>query len=141
MQNITPHKRAGRQCGGFTLVEVVVASALVGLSLSGVWGLLNWLMYSTHLSGKQVGAGYLAETKMEQLLSTTPIGGTDSQDGFTRTWSVSWLPNNQRRISVVVQWTDPRNRTHAVDMQSSVINAVTSFHNVAFSDLFVGATP
>lgn len=130
-----------RKTGGFTLVEVIVASVLVATSLSGVWGLLHWLVYSTYLSGRQISAGYAAGEKMEELLSSPSSSGCDMFDGFTRTWSVTPMPDNQQKISVDVQWVDIRTRSHSIAMQSTAINAVTSYTGVAFSDLFVGASP
>lgn len=131
-------RRSLRNNGGFTLAEVVVASVLVAMSLSGIWGLLHWLMYSTYLGGRQIGAVYAAEQKMEELFSAPATSGSDTLDGFSRTWTITVSSNSQRKVDVNISWTDPRGRTNGLNMQSAISTVVTSFTGVSFPNLFVG---
>lgn len=130
-------KKASRK-DGFTLIEIVVAAVLVGISVAGVWGLISWLMYTTNLSNTRTQAMYAAEEKMEEILASNLASGSDSTGIFARAWTVTAVDSYQTDVQVAITWVDPRARTNTVVMHSALVNAVTSFTGVAFSDLFTG---
>jgi prepilin-type N-terminal cleavage/methylation domain-containing protein len=131
-------KRGTTNHDGFTLIEVVIAAVLVGISVAGVWGLISWLMYTTNLSNTRTRATYYAEEKMEEILSQSMSSGSDSTGTFVRTWTITPVDASRTDVEVVISWVDPRQRTNTITMNSALVNAVTSFTGVAFSDLFTG---
>ena len=134
-------KRKKRGTSGFTLVEVVVASAIVGISMAGVWGLIAWIMYTTSLTGRQSEALYIAEEKMEEIFATAgTTSGSASSNDFLCIWTITAVDSRQTDVEVAVTWYDPRGRTNRVELNSSLITAVTSFTGVAFGDLFSGGS-
>lgn len=71
---------------GFTLVEVLIATALLGFSLVVMFGLHNQSVRSNVMARKTTDCTYLSQSKMEELLSTqwtTAAGraGTNLADG------------------------------------------------------------
>ena len=135
-------KRKKRGTSGFTLVEVVVASAIVGISMAGVWGLIAWIMYTTSLTGRQSEALYIAEEKMEEIFAAagSSSSGHSTSNDYSCTWTITAIDSRQTDVEVAVTWYDPRGRTNRVELNSSLITAVTSFTGVAFGDLFSGGS-
>jgi len=73
--------RSGR--GGFTLVEVLVASALVGMSLVVMFGFHSQAVRSNMNARRLTDCTYLAQTQMERLLAmdwTSTARPTDITD-------------------------------------------------------------
>jgi prepilin-type N-terminal cleavage/methylation domain-containing protein len=60
-----------RRESGFTLLEVLIAMALIALAASGVAGLTSVAMQSGAAARRQSSATLLATQKMEQLLALT----------------------------------------------------------------------
>ncbi len=80
--------RARSRNAGFTLIEVMIASAIVGLSLVVMFGFHSQAVRSNMNARRMTDCSYLAQSKLEQLLaedwnlSTSPsdlqdMGGTD----------------------------------------------------------------
>ena len=62
-----PARRAPR--GGFTLVEALIASAILGFSLIVMFGFHSQAVRSNQQARKMTDCSYLAQLKMEQLMS------------------------------------------------------------------------
>ncbi len=82
---------------GFTLIEVMIASAILGLSLVVMFGLHSQSVRSNMNAHRMTDCTYLAQSQLEHLLaedwSTTTsapdlvdLGGTDPTDPSMVTW-------------------------------------------------------
>ncbi|MED5373101.1 MAG: prepilin-type N-terminal cleavage/methylation domain-containing protein [Myxococcota bacterium] len=67
---------------GFTLVEVLIATALLGFALVVMFGLHNQSVRSNVTARKVTDCTYLSQSKMEELLATewTSTGGRSGTD-------------------------------------------------------------
>jgi Tfp pilus assembly protein PilV len=61
--------RSPRRRGGFTMVEVVIASALLGFSLVVMFGFHSQALRANMNARRMTDCTYLAQTQMERLLS------------------------------------------------------------------------
>lgn len=95
-KNTTPLLKSKRQ-RGFTLIEVLVASTLLGFSLIVMFGMHAQALRSNMHAKKMTDCTYLAQTRMEHLLTLgwpntgAPPDLTDSTTDPTTT-STPWLP-------------------------------------------------
>lgn len=69
-----------RRRGGFTLVEVLIASALLGLSLIVMFGFHTQAVRSNMNAHRLTDCTYLAQTQMERLLAADWAGSTPPSD-------------------------------------------------------------
>ena len=78
---------------GFTLIEVVVATAIVATIAAGVSHVALLAAEQSALHRRQLKALVLAQSKLEELraLPALPGNGSDVVDGTTRQWTVSPL--------------------------------------------------
>lgn len=66
---------------GFTLLEVMVATAIAGVSLAAVCCLLGQVMRTADVTGKYARAELLAESKLDELTVQTVNSGLGTFDG------------------------------------------------------------
>jgi prepilin-type N-terminal cleavage/methylation domain-containing protein len=84
---------------GFTLVEVMVATALLGFSLVVMFGLHSQAVSSNKHARSLTDCTYLAQTQLEELISVpwTEASGRPSQltdgDGGTGEWDPLYHPS------------------------------------------------
>ena len=114
----------------FTLIEVVIALAILAIGLLGLVSVLSKTIFGIRGSGKRTKAVELAMAKMEELKnrpfypvvsSTYTYVLTDGSDEYSLTWvSVDSTPvNNCKRLDVTVTWTE-RNRPQSVTLSTVV---------------------
>ena len=124
--NSTPLRAAAR---GFSLIESLIALALVAFGLLTLVGVNAKLARSEDFARQQAEAARLAQAKIEDLRAFTQIsvaagvlawdslaGGTDTlgasadyatNTSFTRTWRLLGAPADpMRNVQVLVSWTD-----------------------------------
>lgn len=80
---IPTHGTARRRRSGFTLIEALIASALLGFSLIVMFGFHSQAVRSNMHARKMTDCTYLAQAEMEELLSlpwTSASRPTDLQD-------------------------------------------------------------
>jgi general secretion pathway protein I len=107
----------GRRQGGFTLLEVLVAFAILALSLGILIQIFSRAMSTTALSGDYSRAAALAEARLNDVGIDIPLEpggyGGDPQDGFS--WRVvvepyvphdlSWEPSfDTFLVTAEVSW-------------------------------------
>ncbi len=120
---------------GFTLLEVLVASAIFTFGMLAILGMLVTSM-GGNAEGRQISeAGKLAASKLDDLRLTAYknlTSGTGSEpefinnssvnDSFTRTWTVytDIVPNmNIKRAVVTVSWKS-KGIPHSVTLQTLI---------------------
>lgn len=122
MKHIRPTKEAG-----FTLIEAVVAFAILALSCGVVYRVFgDSLLYHNSLQRRQAAMA-LAESKLAELNAEIPIH-PGSQEGTTpggSRWQVSVTPYMEEGLSV-----DPRLplRLFALDVQVTWQDRGQSYH-------------
>ena len=105
-----------RTCRGFTLLEVMVATAIVGVSFGAVCCLLAQSARVADVTGKYARAALLAESKLEELtlgderLEQPQRGAFEHAPGFT--WALKTRPAEDGgkglvRLSLTVAFTAP----------------------------------
>ena len=94
-------RRSGRrfQRGGFTLVEVLIATALLSFSLVVMFGFHAQAVRSNRYARKITDCSFLAQERLELLLAhkwddDNPRAGTDLADGWSSTSTATndWMP-------------------------------------------------
>jgi prepilin-type N-terminal cleavage/methylation domain-containing protein len=126
---------------GFTIIEALIALAVVAFGLMAVSGLQALLSRNTDVAKQRSEATRLAQQQIENVRSYTTIADaagqiswnglangsdtTTSNATFTRTWTWAGASTDQmRRLSVNVSWTD---RTG--EAQNVTLNTVVSRTN------------
>jgi Tfp pilus assembly protein PilV len=102
---------------GFTVLEVLIAMAILFVGLAGLLKLMSLGIKATAVSRHGVEASVLAEDRMEKLRTgpiTSSTGGSEvidddghvvSTGAYTRTWSTSILPGGTvALLTVSVNW-------------------------------------
>jgi prepilin-type N-terminal cleavage/methylation domain-containing protein len=97
-----------RNSRGFTLVEVVIATFIVGIMSCGIYGLTGTLVRLNAFSDQISRATVLAQNKIEELRglpSDQIVPGTDSVDIFARNWAVATRgESDPLLLTVTVDW-------------------------------------
>ena len=132
---MTPSRPVPR---GFTLIEALVAVALVGLGLLALAMTQLKLSQGVDLARQRGEATRLAQQRIEALRSYVSIdnagGGAVSWDGlvggtdqastsatFTRSWTLAGSSADlMRQVNVTVDWTDRAGRAQAVSLDSLI---------------------
>lgn len=114
------HTVAGR--GGFTVVEIFVAMAILSLSMVTTIGLMKTIMRGTDYSARMTLAIAAAEQKIESLLESgysAISSGSDSTNGISRSWS-STVSGGVKQVTVTSSWTAMDGSTKTVSVKGMV---------------------
>jgi prepilin-type N-terminal cleavage/methylation domain-containing protein len=96
---------ARRRTAGFTLIEVLVASALLGMSLVVMFGFHSQAVRSNMNAHRLTDCTYLAQTQMERLLSMDWQQGarpTDLNDGGVDASTLTMWANLEQPATPVI---------------------------------------
>lgn len=100
IQRTPPGLRRPARVRGFTLVEVLIATALLGFALIVMFGLHNQSVRSNVMARKVTDCTYLSQSKLEELLAaewTSAAGRTgdlgDGTSGAATTYDSLYQPN------------------------------------------------
>jgi general secretion pathway protein I len=124
--NITPERPVNTRCGGFTLIEVLVAISLLAISLVVILQLFSGGLNSGKLSDEYTRGVFHAREKMEEILLSNNMeeGITEGEfeDGFRwkadivrmeqREEEVSRLPFDAFTIAVEISWGSEGHEKH-----------------------------
>jgi prepilin-type N-terminal cleavage/methylation domain-containing protein len=121
---LKPGKR-GKNEGGFTLIEVMIAILLLLIGLLGVAGVAATIIQANAFSRQVTTATTLAEERMEDLKNTpyaSLAGGSDTPaqfPGYTRTWQILTDAPLTGTSTVVVNVSFPwKTQTRNVQLQT-----------------------
>ncbi len=102
--------RAFRDTRGFSLLEALIAAAILASALLSLAQLLAFAVRTTAAAGRTTAAALFAAQKIEQLRAASWSElqpGTDSPAaGFTRTWTITPLaldPDHVALLDVLVR--------------------------------------
>lgn len=116
-----------RAMGGFSMIEVIIALAVLGIGMAGIIGLQRVAVSASGYSRRATEAAILAEDKLEQL-RTVALDGLDGEDKidatgvanddgpFNRTWAYA-IVGTQATITVNVAWNEA-DGDHSVTMRT-----------------------
>lgn len=117
--------RASRRAqAGFTMIEIMVALLLASLAILGLTALFTTSAATTGDARHVTEATALAQDKLEELRTETPVAGSETVDPtgtigtgmFTRTTAVT-TTSNYYDITVTVAWFDS-GRQHSVALET-----------------------
>ena len=111
---------------GFSLVETVIATLVVGIGIAGVTGLVFWMVRANGWGGNMTTALTLGQDRLEGF-RTTSYGqitdGSDTVGPFMRTWTITNNTSNRHKIvELEVGWIRPNDAVSKVVMQSLTSN-------------------
>jgi len=106
--------RHNKDKNGFTLLEVLIAMAILSIGLLALAGLQVVVIKGNASSKNLTSAVILAEAKLEELKRggfTNLRNGNDTHGIFTRSWVITAHPDHPdsediRQITVTLTWTD-----------------------------------
>jgi Tfp pilus assembly protein PilV len=134
------HLPPGRRQRGVSLIEALIAFAVMALGMLGVMGVQTTLRFNSDVAKQRSEATRLAQEQMEQLrafsvLATTPgarayddiaSAGPTDVNGYTMTNTVYTLTTNvqpfedRRDVTVTVAWTDRQDGPQSVVLHSVI---------------------
>lgn len=139
MTHSMPPRSARLGQRGFTIVEALVALAVIAFGLLGMVGLQAVMSRSADVSKQRAEAVRLAQERIEAMRSYTSIEAvagqttwadlangadvpaTTSNTPYARSWTVSGTTGDpMRRVSVTVAWTDRGGEAQTVTLNSVV---------------------
>lgn len=137
MTNCHDMRAAGSGQRGFTIIEALVALAVVAFGLMAVAGMQGMLARNVDVAKQRSEATRLAQERIEVLRAYTVIaasGGQASWDGlaggtdttitnaaFTRAWTLAGTASDpMRRVSVSVTWADRSSEAQNVTLNSVI---------------------
>jgi len=95
MKSMNNHKQGGKMSrGAFTLVEVAIATALLGMTLALFLGAFVQSKRSAVIANNRMKAIENARSNMEILVSSAYLSTSLSNGAHSFTGSVSTVPNN-----------------------------------------------
>ena len=107
--------RRARDHQGLTLIEVLIAAAILAVGLLALLSVFPIGYVDVNVSGGQSKATAYGQQMLEQLKNQTfnpgPLNQTDTPEpGYSRTWTIAQEPgtnppNRLARIQVTVVWT------------------------------------
>lgn len=110
--------RRGLDSRGLTLVEVLIASAILAVGLAGIMSAFPAAYVDVVASGSESKATAYAQQQLEELknqpFNPGPVTANDTPEpGYARSWTITLepgttAPNRLARITVTVTWSGSR---------------------------------
>ena len=99
-------ERDPRNDSGFSLIEALIAAAILGAAVTSLAQLLIFGTTASAAAGQTTRASLLAADKIEELHATSvDLVGTNVADtpapGVTRAWTVTALPSDPVNLALV----------------------------------------
>jgi prepilin-type N-terminal cleavage/methylation domain-containing protein len=117
-----PSPSSCRRKEGFTLVEVLITTALLVAGLAGVWGLAQGIMRTNALTAQTTDAGARGQQMIEQLAAgsyAAMASGTDTTGVFERAWTVTEnAALGTKTIDMTVRWIGQWGDTHTIGLRT-----------------------
>ncbi len=109
---------------GFTLIEVIIAIAILSISFVMIMQLFSGGLRASRLSCDYTRAVIHAKDKMEEISNTLVQGSGEFEDGFK--WEsevqpyeeLEESPINVLKIKVIVSWSDVLKKQKSVELVS-----------------------
>lgn len=102
-----------RNAKGFSLVEVLIAAAILAVVLLAIASLFSTAYSNVGYGGRRTKAVALARQKMEELrdgiFPPSTVGSPETVEGvYTRSWTVAvtGAPSQVATVTVAVSWPD-----------------------------------
>ena len=118
-----------KSAGGFSLVEVLIAAAILGVVLLAIAGLFSTGYSNVGAAGRRTKALELAKQKMEQLrdgsFPPSTVGSPEIVEGiYNRSWTVDPIagaPSQVATVRVTVAWPDANQGTRQLTLTSMMV--------------------
>jgi len=107
---------------GFSLVEVMVALAILSISLAGLFGVSSWIAEASRHNTQHTEALNAASGRLEELRLlpyADLVSGQDMQSPYRRTWTVD-NRGDAKVVTVTVTWSGPRQQARDIQLQTLV---------------------
>ena len=92
---------------GFTLIEILIAICILGFGLLATAQMQAMAIKGNAFANKTTMGSTLAQNKMEELRGlASPVSGADTEEGYTRTWTVidNTPATDLRTLTIRVTW-------------------------------------
>ena len=100
---------------GITLLEVLVAMIIMGFSLLLLLNMAMVALDGNNWSNNTTQTTQLLQEKLEQLRTVRNTGlqsGSDTAQGYVRTWTITNIGSHLRQIDLDIGWLDFREQEH-----------------------------
>lgn len=119
-------KARGTTCGGFTLLEVLIALAFLSVALLTLAQMSIVAIRGNAAGAKMTQAVTMAQDKIEQLKNFTytqllaTANGNDAAGAIARTWTITTPSPGLAQIQVITTWTDMNGKQKTVRLTTEV---------------------
>ena len=117
-----------RSAGGFSLVEVLIAAAVLAVVLLAIASLFSTAYSNVGTAGRRTKAVEFAKQKMEQLqdgsFPPSMVGSPEALEGiYTRSWvvAVAGAPSQVATVTVTIAWPDANQGTRRLTLTSMMV--------------------
>ena len=120
-----PQRRARRNRAGFSVVEVVVASAVMVVVFAAVFGTFSFARRSVSVTENQLACLHIARQTLENLVIQTYTSpdlavGTKQLPGGRGNYVVTEDGDGKtKNITVVINWVEPSGMNRSVSLTTS----------------------
>lgn len=106
---------------GFTLLEILIGSAVLFIGLTGTLSLLQWINHGNDFDSHIVRGAATGDGALQALQANgfdAIAGGSATQGNYSVSWTVSNLAAKAKAVHLTVSWEDIRGSTHQINMRT-----------------------
>ena len=110
------------QDAGFSILEVLIAIIILSMSLLLLLNMAMVALDGNDWSNKTTVATQALQEKLEQLRANPDSlsAGSDTASGLIRSWTVSDVSDNLKRVDVSISWESVRADSHTNTMTTYI---------------------
>jgi len=129
------HALRHRQTSGFTLLEILMATAVFSIGIAGSVGLMGWINRAGAFNSRIIQATAAGQAVLEEIRNggyADARSGTDTNGMFDMSWTVATGSSLMKTVSLSVSWENQDGISKSVDVSTiltdeTVVSVIPGF--------------